>query len=700
MAGVGVLKGILITQCLQNDFVQPLDRYDPLPNQLHVGYEESRRLLMGQLEDDPVRLIVGWAYDQPESDLEIVHIRDWHNPDDSTQAAHLRQFGSHCIRNTPGADFVFSDRIQNNRQHTILDATGLNDFHDTEIAKLLDRYRGQPLRVGIMGVWTEAKVYFLTYEIATRYPEFQIAICSALCASSSRSMHFYALDQIRNILGVEVISSPSSFAEFLVGTTPRLVQMTHSRVDHSRLHWDKPSHASETDEELLLYLFRNSKEVDLSVLDGGYSGNLVLGARATDHMGHRQVPLVAKIGPRDLIAQERASFERIQEVLGNSAPAIVDSCELSDRGAILYRYASMLEGNVRTFQEFYTSKECESNGELLRDILDTVFKKQLGRLYAASEPEQLNLLQYYDFQPRYADGVTKRVNAIMEQECGSEIEILPGHQTPNPAYFYRNDLPHLKETTASHATGFIHGDLNGRNIILDSRDNVWLIDFFHTHRGHVIRDLVKLENDILFIMTNVGNDAELAEAFRFTDLQLGHSDLGIVPDESLADSFVFPQFRKAWKTLCILRSYYRSLIGSDRDPYQFHVAYLRYAVHTLSFDECNLYQKKWALYASGHLTRRVSATIAASQRLRLDEVPLDEDSHRRSTEPQKNPEIGKIYITILPGRKDRNRDIADDLEVIENLVSCVVCLVTPDELEYYGTSDLLKQYQNHNLEAL
>ena len=327
-------------------------------------------------------------------------------------------------------------------------------------------------------------------------------------------------------------------------------------------------------------------------------------------------------------------------------------------------------------------------------------KQQLGRRHGSAGSEQLNLLQYDEGQRRYAGGVAKRVNGNREQGGGSEIEILPGHQTPNPAYFYRNDLPHLKETTASHATGFIHGDLNGRNIILDSRDNVWLIDFFHTHRGHVIRDLVKLENDILFIMTNVGNDAELAEAFRFTDLQLGHSDLGIVPDESLADSFVFPQFRKAWKTLCILRSYYRSLIGSDRDPYQFHVAYLRYAVHTLSFDECNLYQRKWALYASGHLTRRVSATIAASQRLRLDEVPLDEDSHRAATEPQKNPEMGKLYITILPGRKDRNRDLADDLEVIENLVSSVVCLVTPDELEYYGTSDLLQQYHSHNLDVL
>ena len=30
---------------------------------------------------------------------------------------------------------------------------------------------------------------------------------------------------------------------------------------------------------------------------------------------------------------------------------------------------------------------------------------------------------------------------------------------------------------------WVHGDLNGANIILDAQGNVWLIDFFHTGPG-------------------------------------------------------------------------------------------------------------------------------------------------------------------------------------------------------------------------
>ncbi|MBR30536.1 MAG: isochorismatase [Spirochaetaceae bacterium] len=630
--------------------------------------------------------MIDWAYQFSADDLEIIHIRDWHNPEDPAQAGHLKQFGSHCVQNTPGAEFVFQDRIKKGRTHHILSATGLNDFNDTSIAEILEPYRDQKIRIGIMGVWTEAKVYFLAYELATRYPEFQIAVCSALCASSSRSMHFYALDQIRNVLGLEIISSPASFAEFLTGKTPDLIPAEHARLDDSRLHWKGTFNASDTDKRLLLYLFRNSKEVALSILDGGYSGNLVLGARATDHMGHSQVPLVAKIGPRDMIARERSSFERIQEVLGNSAPAIVDSCELEDRGAILYRYASMLEGNVRTFQDFYAQSEPAQPPALLEEVLETVFAKQLGRLYSAGEPETLNLLEYYDFSSRYAEGVRKRVLNILPDAVGDTIT-MAGKTVKNPATFYEKDLHHLAENPASRAQAYIHGDLNGRNIILDSRDNVWLIDFFHTHRGHILRDLIKLENDLLFIMTSVESEEELQDALLLSEMQINHPDLGISPDPALASRFRFPQFQKAWKSLCLLRNHYRSLIDSDRDPYQFHVAFLRYAVHTLSFDECNLWQKKWALYASGLLTEKIVSSIQSTQRLRLDAIPVPGES--------------SIYVTILPGRRDRMRDLDKDLDTLQaENIGAVMCLVTPDELEYYGVSDLIPAYQRRGLSTL
>src|SRR5688572_14750218 len=100
-------KAILITQCLQNDFVQPIDIHETLPNSLHIGFQESKRLMGEFPKEGMLMQLMSWAYQQKPEDLSIINIRDWHNKNDPSQAAHLKQFGDHCLENTPGAEFVF-----------------------------------------------------------------------------------------------------------------------------------------------------------------------------------------------------------------------------------------------------------------------------------------------------------------------------------------------------------------------------------------------------------------------------------------------------------------------------------------------------------------------------------------------------------------------------------------------------------------
>ena len=139
------MSGILITQCLQNDFVQLLGKYDPIPNELHVGYEESIRLLGEKIEEGPLNTLMEWAYENKEDSLELIHIRDWHDPNDSLQRDHLKQFGSHCIQESEGAKFVFQNKIKKDRNHHIVNASGLNDFVDTNLEKMLLPFKEKTL---------------------------------------------------------------------------------------------------------------------------------------------------------------------------------------------------------------------------------------------------------------------------------------------------------------------------------------------------------------------------------------------------------------------------------------------------------------------------------------------------------------------------------------------------------------------------
>ncbi|PJZ71574.1 hypothetical protein CH373_01555 [Leptospira perolatii] len=225
----------------------------------------------------------------------------------------------------------------------------------------------------------------------------------------------------------------------------------------------------------------------------------------------------------------------------------------------------------------------------------------------------------------------------------------------------------------------MHGDLNGRNIILDAQKNVWLIDFFHTHRGHVLRDLIKLESDILYIFTKI-TEEEYNEAFALTDLLYSTVDLASPPNREAEELFSSPKIRKAFRTIRKLRSFYAKLIRLDRDPYQLHVATLRYSVHTLSFDESSTFQKIWALYTSSILCEKVKLSIQLSKRLRIDFLHFADRT-------------GKLGMTLLPGRKDRNRNLQEDIATIkEEKVHTLISLLTENEYENYGVQGLHQTY--------
>jgi protein-tyrosine phosphatase/nicotinamidase-related amidase len=677
-------KALLITQCLQNDFVQPLNKYDPLPNALHVGYRESLRLVGEKINEGPVNTLMEWAYLSPEDNLRIIHIRDWHDANDPKQKDHLRQFGMHCIKNTRGADFIFSNHIRPDRKATVINSPGLNDFIETELEPLLKPYKDTPMKVGIVGVWTEAKVTYLAYELKTRYPLFDIAVCSALTAGSSTAMHFIALDQMKNVLGLQAYESIGDFTNFLNGTMPKLEQRMHSMVDAHHFRFDHDT-LRETDKKLLNYLYRDAREAEFKVMDGGFSGNVVLKAKAMDTFGHWQVPTVVKIGQRNLISKERTSFERIQEILGNSAPSIVDFAEDSERGAIKYRYAAMLDEKVTSFQKLYASNE---NLDKIFNVLDIVFDKQLGRLYKAARMEKINLLHYYEFLPKYAGSVRNKVELITGKKAEGDTITIEGVPVFNVCNFYEKDLGNLDEYLSnSHYISYVHGDLNGANVIIDAQENVWIIDFFHTHPGHVLKDLIKMENDLLFIFTKINSVEELKEGMKLIDLLHEVKDLALSPDPDKKADFKFPQYAKALNTAQKLRSFYPALLQLDKDPYQYYVAMMRYNMHTLSFDECNDWQKKLALYSGSRCCAKIREYLLNFKKLRIDYIHSSETKIKGD---------GLIGLTILPGRKDRNRNVEDDLKTIKDEnINNIICLLSEDEFTEYGIPDLKKYYEKH-----
>lgn len=670
------MPSILITQCLQNDFVAPIASHEPMPNALHVGRAEARRLVGDDPARGPVGQIIHWARSVEAEDFHVVHVRDWHDADDPAQQNHLARFGIHCLKDTPGAELVYGEHgVAARSNERFVDSITLNDFEGgTNLEEVLDAICSAhpgPVRIGVVGVWTEAKVTFLLYDLLTRCGVSSLATCSALTASASRAQHFVALEQLRKILGVSVFDSIGEFTSWLVPDGVPIAPPLPEPSMRPHLIGDA---VPDEDVDVLAYLYRDSSRVEVAALSGGFSGAGVYRTKSRDAMGHEQAATVLKLGPRDLIAKERVAFEQVESILGNDAPSIRGFADFGERAGIKYAYAAMGSGDeVRTFKSLF---ESGVSTERVESILRHVFEDILGRFYSVAHYERLPLLDYYTFDSRYAGGVRERVRSVVGDSADDSRLEIHGYDVRNPADFYAEDLDTLPGTMAEYRyVSYVHGDLNGANILLDGRDNVWLIDFFHAHRGHILRDLAKLENDLLYIFTPIPDDERLIEGLRLVDALRRVKDLR-APLPLTPDGVQDPALLRSWAAIRVLRSIGASLCREDRDTVQMTIALLRYAVHNLSFDESDPQQKRWALAAAGGWADDLVRTVHENRDLRVDwvDVPIG---------------AGQLGLTICPGRRDRGRQLTVDLDMLRQLgTTDIVCLLTREEMEWAGVDGI------------
>jgi protein-tyrosine phosphatase/aminoglycoside phosphotransferase (APT) family kinase protein len=560
----------------------------------------------------------------------------------------------------------------------IVDSLTLNDLEGTDLARQLERIRhahgDEPLRVGVVGVWTEAKVSFLLYDLKTRLGIDELATCSALTASASRAQHFNALAQLEKILGVRCFDSPAEFADWLRPGAELALPHSPGGFEPRIGGADATTALSPADRAIIAHLFRDSTQVDLEPISGGYSGAGVWRATSRDALGHRQAPAVVKLGPNGTIAQERAAFEQVEAVLGNNAPSVRGFADLGDRAGLKYAYAAMGQGQVRTLQAMFAANAATHR---LISVVRDAFEEVLGPLYAAARYERMPLFEHYQFSPERGPAVRKNVAAVTPDSRRKVLDFPGGMSLPNVCGFYEDFLAqHRRPAQDYHYVAYVHGDLNAANILVDAHHNVWVIDFFQAGPGHVLKDLAKFENDLLYLLTPIEDASQLLEALAITRALRSVADLQAdLPD--LPGDVRSPQFVRAWDVLRVLRQIGGQLVHEDRHPLQLQVALLRYAVHTLSFPEASPLQKRSALAAACSLADQITRTVRAELALRVDWI---------------EPELtgaGRLGITPCPGRQDQGHDLDTDLaQLCSQGATRLLCLLSDAELDWAGVPDL------------
>lgn len=605
-------RAILFTQCLQQDFIAPLAVHAAPPNLLHIGRDESRRILGERPEQGPLQQLLHWLRGRPADEILIIHLCDWHDPEDPAQKDHLRQFGMHCIKDSEGARLVLglgteTSLLANER---IFRSTSLSDLENPQLSELLQQLCDDksPLRIGVIGVWTEAKVSFLLYDLKTRLGLHDLALCTALTAGASRTEHFLALDRIKKMFAVHCIDSISEFAEWLLSSSTRIP------APRPAFGPELPPAAAvlcDDDQALLRHLHRDASSFEIMPITGGYSAAAVFVTRGTDALHQVQAPSVVKLGPRAEINAERAALERLQLVLGNHAPTILGYGDSGARAAIRFAYASMGQGPVRTLKRMIKEGAPVSS---IKRVISTFFTEIWAPLYAAAQCEPIDLLKYYGFSSQRIETVQVIINQVLGQaefrSLLSEENLRIIQQLP---MLYNRVLPRSSIPVQGHRIGSVHGDLNTANLLIDRHRNVWVIDFQYSKRGHVLHDVAKLESDILYRLTPLNDVQDLAQAVRLSQFlaacAVAGQPLPLCPPIVLSAPLV-----RSYELVRTLRRIGARLARTGFELSSLPIALLSFSLRAASY-ALPPRQRIWALLAAADHAFRVAAPAAEPDRI-------------------------------------------------------------------------------------
>ncbi len=262
--------------------------------------------------------------------------------------------------------------------------------------------------------------------------------------------------------------------------------------------------------EILQKLFYECERIEVRPMKRGYSGAAVFAVTPWYRGRGRGEARVAKIGEHALVEKERHKYrELVQGIVGgHRLPLTLHFARTRSLSGILYTFAGL--GATRDFAIFYR----EAGLAQVLSALDNLFQETCfpWRRNAITSHSKLDLRETY-----------MRLVRLKSEVMQSSLERMMAGRHP----FHRDSqglwlggeflLPDpmkfalTADLRADSQIAIIHGDLYGYNVLVDERNETWLIDFAVADRGPLLQDYVSFETFTRFMMVQSSDWKRLYE---------------------------------------------------------------------------------------------------------------------------------------------------------------------------------------------
>lgn len=348
--------------------------------------------------------------------------------------------------------------------------------------------------------------------------------------------------------------------------------------------------------ERILHKEEYKEEVELYPLQGGFSTAMLFEVNCPGRLS-----TVLKLGPRDKIETEEERYNKFVRNRLVTTPLIRTEYDEQGRGALLYPYAALLQGRSVTFEELY--KEASDTRKVTK-IIERLFDSRLNKWFEGTSPSNRHYLyRKYNLDEREWDRIKEALKGLgFDPDAQSFPELNLGY---NPLKVAQGLFENRQDRKFSTKLAVVHGDLNGRNILIDSNDNVCLIDFAKTGKDHCLRDFCRLEVEIKYVLTELSHDEDVQYAVDLDrELLLDHNSQQFSTLEELLiinpqlDGLV-PRFDRMLRSIKALRQRAARVIGLDinQPPEEYYIGLLHYTLDALRYQQCDNLSKRFALQA-------------------------------------------------------------------------------------------------------
>lgn len=369
-----------------------------------------------------------------------------------------------------------------------------------------------------------------------------------------------------------------------------------------KIELDEGTEFPEEWETITRRICRDARRVVLTPLHGGFMSK-TFHVSGYDAEGRRMLPTVLKIGPTALTRREEEAHRNyVGKYILNNSTSIMGSATCGDWAGLRYNFLGITGPGSRIcwLRDHYLTRPVKELAPLFEALFTNILKPWHGqprwenlRPYEEHNPLRLFPHIFEDAERRLGISPDDRIIECRELDCS----------LPNPYYFLKHEYPRRRGTSVPWYKCITHGDLNLQNILLDEKENIYIIDFSETRIRNAVADFARMEAQLRLQMTRLETEKDLTDLLEF--------ELGLAEPSMMSQSPPLryhgsdPMVGKAYEIIRLLRHYADRVTVFEEDPIPYLLALLEWTYPFVSFGEATPLLMRFSAYSSAILCRKI-----------------------------------------------------------------------------------------------